>query len=564
MKIYRKISVILFIIGFCNLSVFAFTAANAQESFETALSIELNSPVSGMISNGGETQWYKFNATEGSSYVITVFNQSISMNAFFTLYSSEKSILAWSYTKINYNFTDTNLYFIEVKHSDSKYGVGYYSLLLREALPPSLVLSVFDADESFTIENATARVYTPVGYRLLGENQSSTNGMIRIQLPAKGNYFVTVEADGYNDEYGLVTLLDEGDNFRWATLAQIHYSGFIVSSALVKEVIAPGELNEVEVTIINANTTYPILLKNITIFFPWFGLYGGNLQGFLIISENLPVSIPADTIWTTSIPFVAPSDVTAYLGSVIEGSFVDFFVEAPAWRTTNDIENGSFKEKRELINVDIRPDLQESQGFRVPLLGISLVPITDPVTVDELRKVSTGINDISLDIEELSSKLDEVTFRISEVNVGIETVSSRLREIGDNIDETNENLNGANDMLNGIDSRIGDMVLRLGSSEDKLLGISDNINTTNFRLGIVNINLDEIDDELGNLVFYQHQANGMLDNINSRLQDTEQNEKLIIDLMNDLRLMFIVIIGLIVVIAVSNIFLIIRKRGSES
>jgi uncharacterized protein Smg (DUF494 family) len=556
---------ILFIIGLCNLSVFPFTAANAQESFETALSIELNYPVSGMISNGGETQWYKFNATEDSSYVITVFNQSISMNAFFTLYSSEKSILAWSYTKINYNFTEADTYFIEVKHSDSKYGVGYYSLLLRAALPPSLVLSVFDADESFTIENATARVYTPVGYRLLGENQSSTDGVIRIQLPAKGNYFVTVEADGYNDEYGLVTLLDEGDNFRWATLAQIRYSGFIVSSALVKEVIAPGELNEVEVTIINANATYPILLKNITIFFPWFGFYGGNLEGFLMVSENLPVSIPADTIWTTSIPFVAPSDVTAYLGSVIEGSFVDFFVEAPAWRTTNDIENGSFKEKRELTNVDIRPDLQESQGFRVPLFGISLVPITDPVTVDELRKVSAGINDISLDIEELSSKLDEVTFRISEVNVGLETVESRLNDIRSNIDETNEEFDEANVKLNNIDTRLEDMNLRLGSSDNKLSGISSNINNTNTKLSDVSFQLEEIDNELTMLGSYQDETNSKLESIENQLKDSqEQNENLITDVMGDLRLMLLVIIGVVIVIAASNIFYLFRKKDSQA
>ncbi len=549
----RKAQMMLYTIILCTLLTLPIPPSiYAQEDSTQAIELELKKPLDGVISKAGASNWYKFNATADSSYVIEVFNQSLTMTAFFTLYSPDGGILGWSYSKMPYNFTESGTYLVEVEHSDSKYGVGTYSILLRPALPPSVAIHVYDLIDSQPIKNAVVRIYTPVSYTLIEENLTAADGDTTIQLSARGYYIVTVNADGYDDIFGVTSLLDEGPNTRWAALARTGYTGLVISSALVKNVVAPGESNIIEVSVYNLNTTYPITLTDITVILPWFGFYEGQIRGGLVVTDGMPITIPPNTIWTASIPFTAPSDVTAYVGVTSAVSYVDFNAQAPAWRITYDVVEGvGLQEIKTLTTADIIPELQESQGFRTPLVGISLVPITDPLAIKKLDEVSVGIQDISSNMEKVTLTLNEVTFRVGEVNAELAIVSSRLKSIISSLDDTNEKMDEVNS--------------KLSSSDNKLASISSGLTTTNDKLNDVTIQLETVNREISSLSSHQQETNSKLDTIDKQLTTTrDYADNLLTELFGDLRTLLLALIGVTIIIAAVNTLYLAKNFGLMS
>ncbi len=546
----RKGQTILFpIILFSLFTVQLPAAVYAQEDSLQAIEIELSKPVDGVISTAGESDWYKFNATADSSYVIEVYNQSLTMTAFFTLYSAEETIITWSYSKITYNFTETGTYLIEVKHSDSTYGVGTYSLLIRPAQPPSIVVNAYDNNFLFPIEDATARVYTPLSYDLIGENQTSINGESTIQLASRGYYLVTVSKEGYNDLFGVTTLLDEGPNIRWAGLSRVEYTGLVLSSALVKDVVTPGKSNTIALSFFNLNSTYPITVTNITVVLPWFGFFEGQVRGIMTITDGMPITIPPNTIWVASIPFTTPSDITAYVGLNSAASYVDFNARAPAWRTTFEVaENVGLIEHKDLVTAEVIPELQSSQGFRAPLVGVSMIPITDPPANEKLAEVSLSIQDIASEIQDLAITLDEMTFRVGETNAELATVSSRL--------------NGITSILNDANLKLDEVSSKLSISDSKLSGISSRLVTTNDKLDAVTTELQTVNREISTLSSQQQETNTKLDTIDNQLTATrEQTDTLFTELFGDLRTLLLAIIGVTGIIAAANILYLAKNFG---
>ncbi len=509
--------------------------------------LELNKPLEGVISKAGLSNWYRFNVSVDSSYVIEILNQSLTMNAFFTLYTADESILTWSYSKITYNFTEAGTYLVQVKHSDSKYGVGTYTILRRKAQPPKIFLSVFDNYDAQPIKNAKVKVYTPVSYTLIGENTTTEEGETTIQLRSRGYYLITVSADGYDDTYGVTTLSDEGENIRFATLGRTEYTGLVLSSALVRDVVAPSDSNTIDISFYNMNSSYPITLTNITVLLPWYGFYNGQIQGIIVVTEDMPITIPANTVWITSIEFTSPPDVTAYGGSYSALSHVDFNAQAQAWRTSYEvIEDVGLREKKALVTVNIIPERQDYQGFRALLEGFALVPITDPKALDKLDEAAIGIKDISFQMDEVENTLAEVTFRIGEVNTELATVSSRLKTITTNLDETN--------------LKIDDVTSKLSSSDNKLSNIVSELVITNDNLKDVTTQLESVDREITTLSSQQQETNSKLDTIDNQLATTrDYADNIINELFGDLRTMLLVLIGVVIVIAAVNIIYLIKN-----
>ena len=522
----------------------------AQDEFGVnAIEIELNTWIDGVISEPESKNWYKFNATTGDSLVIEVSNQSTSMNALITLYSSEESVLAWSYTKITRDFSENGTYYIEVRHSDSNYGVGKYSVILRPPLPPSMQLSVFDFSTDQFIQDATVRVYAPINYTLIGENKTNIDGMTEILLPSKGNYIVTVSAESYDDLYGILSFQNEGMNIKWAYPELTQYTGLILSSAYVKEVVTPGESNAIDISIWNMNSSYPITLTGINIVLPWFGFFDGEIRGAISITEGMPIIIPANTVWVASIPFIPPSDVTAYVGSLAVSSSVDLLAQAPAWRTTLDVvEDVGIQENLELVTVNIIPEEHVSQGFRIPIVGMSVVPFTDPIANEKLDTVSVGIQDISFELQGVSSLLDEVSFRITEVNAELESMSSRLNSITSILDDTN--------------LKLDDVSTKLSLSDSKLVGITSELSTANNRLNSITSQLESTNEVIADLVSQQQNTNSKLDTIDQQIVDTQNSANVILtDIFEDLRILLLVIIGVTAIIAGVNIIYLTKSFG---
>jgi hypothetical protein len=529
----------------------------AQDEFGAdAIEIELNTWLDGVISTPGAINWYKFNATAGDSLVIEISNQSIAMSAFFTLYSSEESngtikavILTWSYETIKRDILENGTYYIEVKHSDSMYGVGRYSIHMRYAFPPSIQLNVFDVITTQQIEDATVRIYTPLNYTLIGENKTNIDGITEIVLPSEGVYIIIVSAEHYNDVYGISSFLEGGANIRWAALERIPYSGLILSSATVKELVTPGESNAIDISIWNLNSSYPITLVGIEIVFPWFGFYDGEIRGVISIVEDMPIIIPANSVWLASIQFTPPSDATAYAGSLAASSAVDFYAQAPAWRTTLDVvEDVGIQENLNLTTVNIIPAEHISQGFRVPIVGMSAVPFTDPLANEKLDAVSVGIQDISFDIKGVSSLLGEVSFRVNEVNAELASMSSRLKSITSILDETN--------------LKLDDVSTKLSLSDSKLVGITSELLIANNRLNTVTSQLESANKIIADLVSQQENTNSKLDNIDQRIVSTQNSaDDLLTDIFEDLRILLLAIIGVTAIIAGVNIIYLAKSFG---
>tara|TARA_B100001971_G_scaffold178981_1_gene174201 strand:+ start:295 stop:2001 length:1707 start_codon:yes stop_codon:yes gene_type:complete len=532
----------------------------AQDEFGVdAREIELNTWLDGVISKPGGKDWYKFNVTAGDSLVIEVSNQSISMSAFFTLYSSEESILAWSYTKITHDFSENGTYYIEVKHSDSEYGVGRYSIHIRPTLPPFVQLFVFDVITSQFIQDAAVRIYTPLNYTLIGANKTNIDGVTEIALPSEGTYIITVSSESYNDEFGMASFLNEGANIRWAALEHTPYTGLILASAIVREVVIPNENNIIDISILNLNNSYPITLTGINILFPWFGFYDGELRGAISIVEDMPITIPANTTLRTSILFTPPSDATAYTGSFAASSIVDFFAQAPAWRTTVDVvKDVGIQENLNLTTVNIIPADHVSQGFRIPIVGMSVIPFTDPLANEKLdavsvgiQDVSVGIQDISFDLRGVSSLLGEVSFRVNEVNVELASMSSRLKDITSILDDAN--------------LKLDDVSTKLSLSDSKLVGITSELLIANNRLNTVTSQLESANKIIADLVSQQQNTNSKLDTIDQRIVATQNSaDDLLTDLFEDLRILLLAIIGVTAIIAGVNIIYLAKSFGPIS
>jgi len=526
---------------------------SAQNEFGAdAREIELNTWLDGVISEPGGKNWYKFNVTEGDSLVIEISNQSIAMDAFFTLYSSEESIIAWSYTKITRDFSENGTYYIEVRHTDSQYGVGRYSIFMRPTLPTSMQISVFDVSTSQFIQDATVRVYTPLNYTLIGENNTNIDGIAELELPSKGNYIITVGAETYNDVFGISSFLNEGPNIKWAALERTPYTGLILSSASIKEVVTPGESNTIDISIWNINSSYPITLTGINIFLPWFGFVDGEVRGVISIVEEMPITIPADNIWLASIQFTPPPDVTAYAGSFSASSTVDFFAQAPAWRSTYDvIADVGLQENLELVTVNIIPEEHVSQGFRIPIVGLSAIPFTDPLAHEKLDAVSVGIQDITFELQGVSSLLGEVSSKVSEVNTELASMSSRLRSITEILDDTN--------------LKLDDVSTKLSLSDSKLVGITSELSIANNRLNTVTSQLETANEIIADLVAQQQNTNSKLDTIDQQIVATQNSaEDHLTEIFEDLRILLMTIIGVIAIIAAVNIIYLARSFGPMS
>ena len=546
-------TVLSIIILFSLLSSEMTISVNAQDEFGVdAQEIELNTLLDGVISQPGGKNWFKFNVTEGDSLVIEVSNQSLAMNAFLTLYSSEESILAWSYTKITRDFSENGTYYIEVKHADSTYGVGRYSILLRPILLPSMRLSVFDIGNAQFIEDATVKIYTPLNYTLIKEATTNISGIAEIVLPARGNYIITVSKENYNDIFGLNSFLNEGVNIRWAALERTPYTGLILSSAHVKEVVTPGVSNTIDVSVWNMNSSYPITLTGINIFLPWFGFFDGEIRGAISIVQDMPIIIPANTMWIASIPFTPPSDVTAYAGSLAASSTIDFFAQAPAWRLTLDvIEDVGLQEDLVLTTVDIIPEEHVSQGFRIPIVGMSAVPFTDPLAHEKLDAVTVGIQDISFELQGVSSLLGEVSSRINDVNIELESMSSRLEIITSILDDTN--------------LKLEDVSTKLSISDSKLVGITSELSIANNRLNTLTSQLETANQEIADLVSQQQSTNSKLDNIDQQIVSTQNSaDDHLTEIFGDLRILLIAIIGVTAIIAVANIIYLTKSFSLKS
>ncbi|MCL4435312.1 MAG: hypothetical protein M1503_05485 [Thaumarchaeota archaeon] len=533
-----KITVSLIICSLFMLQI-PLTAVYAAQagSKDEPIPLKLNKPVTGTISTPGESNWYKFNATKGDSYVIEISNESVSMAPFFTLYSGNKSesILVWGSRSATYNFTSTGAYLIEVKHTDSTYGVGAYDISIRRAEPPTLVVVALNANTSKPILGATVNVYNPVSYKLLGSNVTDSDGVTVIPLKYHGYYLVTVSADGYDDIYGVTLLTGEGRNNRFAGMASTSYTGFVFTSALVKGVVTPGGTNSVSISIANVNATYPILLRNITIALPWFGFYNGNIQGLLIVNRSMPVRLDPQEIQVFSIQFTAPTDVTAYISSALTtNSFADFNGEALAWRTTyRVIEGVGLKENRTLVSVPINPQAQASQGFRVQLEGFSTVPVADPA---------------------LTSKLDDVTANTKESNNKLSDIGVRIGDMGDQLASTSSSMKKVASSLNNVSST-------LSSSDGKLNTISTGVGSMSNQLKAVNTQLDNVTSAVSNLASQQKDTNSKLTDITQKMTTLQKNsEDSVNRLYSDLRTLLILIAVITAVIAVATVLSLIRSR----
>jgi hypothetical protein len=510
-------------------------AIYAQEGSEVEpIWIDLNKPIDGTISQPGESVWYQFNATAGDSYVIEVYNASVSMSPFFTFYSSAGNILSWSAAKIVYNFTETGNYRVEVTHTDSTYGIGTYTIRLRLAEPPSAVVNVFDTISLDPIPNATVRFYHPLTYKLVGENVTDSNGQTKIPLGGHGYYLVTVSADLYDDIYGVTTITGEGPNILWGSLALTQYTGFVLTSALVKGVVVPGEDNLITVSIANENATYPITLTNITVFLPWFGFYDGDIKGLIILDEDMPLIMPPHDDEVFTIRFTAPSDVTAYISSALTAnSAVYFSGEAPAWRTTYQVIEGvGLKENRTLINVPLYPDVQATQGFSVPLEGFSSVPVSD-------LPLAGKLDEVSVDIKDVSDRLGEIDVRIGDLNSEFFTTSSTLKQVLSSLGDLNQN--------------IGEVSSTLNTSDDKLAEISSGLSETNNRL-------DTVNQAVSDLASQQQDTNTKLDELGQKIATAQQDTgSLVTHLSDDIRTLLLILIVVTAVVAASSVISLVRR-----
>lgn len=508
-----------------------------QGSKAEPIPIKLNEPVTGTIAKSGESNWYKFNATQGDSYVIEISNESVSMAPFFTLYSgnTSESILVWGSSSATYNFTSTGAYLIEVKHTDSTYGVGSYDISIRLAEPPTLVVAALNANTSQPIINATVNVYNPVSYKLLGSNVTDSNGLTVIPMKYRGYYLVTVSADGYDDIYGVTLLVGEGRINRFAGLTPTSYTGFVFSSALVKGVVSPGGTNSISVSVANVNATYPIRLHNITIAMPWFGFYDGNIQGLLILNRSMPVTLAPGEIQVFSIQFTAPTDVTAYISSSqTSNAFADLNGEAPAWRTTyRVIEGVGLKENRTLMPVPIDPQTQASQGFRVQLEGFSPVPVADPALTSKLDDVTSSVKDSA-------NKLSDIGVRIGDMGDQLASTSSSMKRVASSLNNVSSTLSSSDGKLNTISSGVGSM--------------SDQLKTLNTQLG-------NVTSAVSSLASQQKDTNSKLTDITQNMATLQKNsEDSVNRLSSDLRTLLILLVVIAAVIAAASILTLIRSR----
>ncbi len=535
----KKKMCILLTIVFCSILTAQIPAVVYAEVVSPAKVVELklNTPVNGVISKGGEVNWYKFNATAGSAYVVEIFNTSITMDTFITLYAFNETMpLSWSSSKIIHNFTASGTYFIEVKHTDSEYGIGRYSISLRPASPPAITVVVYDSKSSQNIAGAEIQVYHPLTYKLLGENVTSKHGNATIRLPAKGYYLVKVSSEGYNDLYGASLLVEEGTSIRGAGLMRVEYSGLVLSSALIKEIVVAGRNNTLNIALYNVNSTYPITLTNITVRFPWFGFYEGEVKGEGVITNGMPVTIPPKSLWTYSTQFRAPADVTVQTGFSFN-SYVDFNVKASAWRTTfKVVEGAGLKETRSLTTATIYPEQQSSQGFRTSIVTVSQIPTVDPQLNKKVEEVSARILDVSSKMEDIKSNLVEVVYRVGEVNSELTATSSTLKRIRASLEE------------------IGS---KLTMSDDKLKTISTSLAATNGKLDAVASQLETVNRWVSTLSSQQQETNSKLDGVDKQLTATrEETSNLVRRLFEDVRtLLIIMTIAIIIVAAVNTIHL---------
>ncbi|MEE9585397.1 MAG: hypothetical protein V3W09_00665, partial [Nitrososphaerales archaeon] len=232
--------------------------------------------------------------------------------------------------------------------------------------------------------------------------------------------------------------------------------------------------------------------------------------------------------------------------------YVDFNAQAPAWRITYDVVEGvGLQEIKTLTTADIIPELQESQGFRTPLVGVSLVPITDPPAIKKLDEVSVGIQDISANMEKVTLTLNEVTFRVGEVNAELVIVSSRLKSVISSLDDTNEKMDEVNS--------------KLSSSDNKLASISSGLTTTNDKLNDVTIQLETVNGEISRLSSQQQETNSKLDTIDQQLTTTrDYADNLLTELFGDLRTLLLALIGVTIIIAAVNTLYLAKNFGLMS
>ncbi len=503
--------------------------------------ISLNKPVNGIISKPGEANWYTFNATKGDSYVISISNVSVSMDPFFILYSGNvsESVLVWGASTTTYNFTATGAYLVEVRHTDSTYGVGAYTISIQLAEPPTLVLFALNTNTSQPIPNAIVKAYDPVSYKLLGSNVTGNDGLTIIPLKNRGYYLVTVSADGYDDLFGVTVLASDGRINRFAGMTPTSYTGFIIASALVTGIVSPGGANSISISIANVNATYPILLRDITIVMPWFGLYNGNIQGLLILNESMPLRIDPLGVEVFSIPFTAPTDATAYISSSLSANaFADFNAEAPAWRTTVQVtEGGGLKENLTLVPVPIDPQTQASQGFRVQLEGFSPVAVADPA---------------------LASKLDEVVSGVKSSNSRLDDIGVRIGDMGDQLGSTSSSMRRVASGLNNVSSI-------LNSSDKRLTTISSGVGSMNDQLKTMNTQINNVTSAVSDLTSQQKDTNSKLTDITQQMTTLQKNsEDSVNQLSSDLRTLLILLVVVAAVTAAASVLSLMRSRSPRA
>ena len=454
--------------------------------------LTLDAPLQGAIESPRDVDWYRFNASAGSLYVIETYNLSLVMDTVLTLYYVDgKTVLAFDddggaeplSSKIMYNFTEAGTYYVSVEHYDTELGTGSYTILLRKPRPPLLNLTVFDAFTGKAVSNATLRIYNVTDFKILSENRTDSEGLVAAKFDTRGYYLLVLAANGYHDVYGPLRVAWEGTFSVPVRMLPVLYTGSVNSSAFITGILAPSSNNTLRISLFNTNSTYSITLLNITVRFPWSGLYEGKWQGNLTITDGMPVTVAPRRAWNYSLTFTTPPDTRAYIDPTRWGS-VEFHVKAQAWKLTAEVKEGvGIDVKQTLVTVYVDPSLQAEQGFATLIKGTAASPVSDPRTFAKLEELSSKVGG-------LDKRLESVQTLMEAMGSTLEDSKSRLKDIVSQLELSNKRLEDVRKSIDELSLGISTMGVRIGS-------LAAQMESTAVGLGKLSLQLSKLDEKVG-------------------------------------------------------------------
>ncbi|MBI2184371.1 MAG: DVUA0089 family protein [Thaumarchaeota archaeon] len=511
----------LFLIAAIVLTPYAH-AADAN-TMKNAIAIKPQAPASGEIKTPGDVNWFKFNATANSRWIVETYNFSLTMDSIITLYDNTSRILATDddggqeplSSRIAYSFRDAGTYYVKVEHFDPELGTGKFSIILRPHPPPTLNLVFLDRQTSQPIRGVVVELYNASSIRLINKIVTTDNGLASIEVKTPAYYFVTVRAEGYHDIGGLIRMSATTLTTAPVGLTPVTYSGSVSSTALVTSPTSPGVENTLRLSIQNLNGTYPVLIDSLTIRFPWYGFYEGQWQGNVTVTKGMPVTIQPKGIWTYDYKFTPPTDSRAYLDPSTTSTFVDIHGQAKAFRLSISVNQrtGVVAVNTTLVTAKLDPEAQAAQGFRVPVRGITRAPVVDPTANSMLSDLSKKIGEVSSTLGKVSQGIDNSVSRLDDVNTGLRASNLKLDDISSNLNKVSSAATVTNSRLQDIGTQIGASNLKLDNMREQLGSLSSGISDANRRLGSIITGLDGTTTQLG-------EANTALKSVNNKLEST--------------------------------------------